>query len=141
MTKRIPERKRAKVTGRGKGPSFLRLTHHLLDSEEFGALSAHATKLLIELARKYKGNNNGDLSCAWSDCRKRGWRSKAALQRARDELLAACFIIVTRHGGKHVSSLYALTFEPIDACEGKGLEIGPTTTASHAWRKNKNGAP
>src|SRR5690242_14597503 len=141
MTKRIPEHKRAKITGRGKQPSFLRLTHNLLNSEEFGSLSAHATKLLIELARKYNGKNNGDLSCAWSDCRKRGWTSKGALQRARDELLAAGFIVVTHHGGKHVCSLYALTFEPIDACEGKVLEIGPTTTASHAWRKNKNGAP
>lgn len=137
MTKRIPERKRSKLTGRGKAPPFLMLRHYLLDSEEFGALSPIATKLFLEMARKYRGNNNGDISIAWSDCSKRGWVSKGTLQRARDELIDKGFAVVARHGRTRLSYLYALTFLPIDPCAGKGLEAAPTRTPTHAWRKSK----
>lgn len=133
--KRIPEHKRWKITGRGKGHSFLRLPHFLIESPEFEALSGAAVKLLVDIAKQFRGANNGDLSMGWQDMGKRGWNSQGTLHRAKEELLEAGFIVCTRHGGSHRCALYAITWEPMDACEGKGLEIGPSHKASHAWRK------
>lgn len=133
--KRIPERKRWKHTGRGKGHSFLRLPHFLLDSAEFSELSGSAVKLLLHVAVLYKGANNGNLELVWSSLKLRGWRSKATIQKARDELLAAGWLLCTRHGGKNRCSLYAITWEPIDECPDKGLEVPAQKVAAHLWRK------
>ena len=128
--------KRAKATGRGKTYSFLRLPHYVTDSPEFGALSAKATKLLVELARQFKGNNNGDLSIPWSRLQKRGWKHPQTIQKARDELVETGFVLITRHGGRHVCSLYGITWEPIDECAGK-LEVPAQIRAGNDWQKQK----
>jgi hypothetical protein len=133
--KQIHERKRSKITGKGKGHSFLRLPHFLTDSEQYGNLTAYASKLLTEIARKYRGKNNGDLSIPWVSLRTRGFNSEWTVKRARDELIDAGFILVTRHGGNHLCALYAITWEAIDECPGKGLEIAPTHTAPNDWQK------
>lgn len=133
--KRIPERKRWKLTGRGKSHSFLRLPHFLLESAEFAELSPSAVKLLLDVALLYKGSNNGDLEIVWSSLKVRGWRSKATIQKARDELLVDGWLRCTRHGGRNRCSLYAITWEAIDACPDKGLEVAPEKVASHLWRK------
>lgn len=132
--RRIPERKRAKHTGRGKEHSFLRLPHFLLDSEEFASLSGNAIKLLLDAAKEFKGTNNGNINLAWSRLSARGWVSQGTAHRAKHELLERGFLVCTRHGGKNRCSLYALTWEPIDKCERVQLEIGPQPTASHLWR-------
>lgn len=134
--KRIAERKRPKHTGRGKGHSFLRLPHFLLDSAEFAELSGSAVKLLLDVATLYKGGNNGDLEIVWSSLKLRGWRSKATIQKARDELLGNGWLRCTRHGGRNRCSLYAITWEPVDACPGKALEVPAEKAASHLWRKH-----
>lgn len=133
--KRVSERKRWKHTGRGREHSFLRLPHFLLESHEFAELSFAAVKLLLEVAMLYKGGNNGDLELVWSKLKERGWRSKATIQKARDELLATGWLVCTRHGGKNRCSLYAITWEPIDDCPGKQLEMGAEKVASQRWRK------
>ena len=134
--KRIPERKRVKHTGRGKGHSFLRLPHFLLESQEFAELSFSAVKLLLEIARLYRGGNNGNLELVWSELKGRGWRSKATIQKARDELLDKGWIRCTRHGGKNRCSPYAITWEPIDDCGDRGLEVPPERLPSNLWRKH-----
>lgn len=131
------KRKRVKHTGRGKDHTFLRLPHFLLGSDEFAELGTSATKLLLEVARLYKGTNNGDLEIVWSSLKLRGWRSKATIQKARDELLEACWLRCTRHGGKNRCSLYAITWEAIDDCPGKHLEVPAERVASHMWQKQK----
>ena len=133
--KRISERKRAKHTGRGRENSFLRLPHFLLESDEFAELSTTATKLLLEVARLYRGANNGDLELVWSGLKKRGWRSQSTIHKAKDELLATGWLVCTRHGGQNRCSLFAITWEPIDECPGKGLEWAPQKVASHLWKK------
>ena len=79
----IHESKRSKVTGKGKGHSFLRLPHFLTDSEEFAGLKPIAIKLLVEIARQFKGKNNGDLSIPWKLLKRRGWVSQWTVKRAR----------------------------------------------------------
>jgi hypothetical protein len=133
--KRIRESKRPKITGRGKDHSFLRLPHFLLDSTEFASLSGNAVKLLLDAAKEFKGANNGNLNLAWSRLAQRGWVSQGTAHRAKHELLDAGFLECTRHGGRNRCSLYAITWEPIDACDRAQLEVKPTTVASHLWRK------
>lgn len=131
-----------KSKGRAESGSFIQLPHAMLESEEYASLSAHAVKALVDLFSQYRGHNNGDYSAAWSLMSKRGWTSKALLYRALNELQAKGWIDKTRQGWKHRTSLYAVTWKPIDECNGK-LDVKPTRTASGAWKQhqNQNGGP
>lgn len=132
--KLIRESKRPKFTGRGKSAPFIRVERHWLDSQEFGDLSSDATKLFLDLARQYRGNNNGDFQATWKLMRLRGWTSAAALARAKQELCERGWAIVTRQGGRHKCSLYALTVWAVDACNGKHDEK-PTHAPLHLWQR------
>lgn len=126
--------KRMRTKGRRDGGSFAALPHVVLHSENFRTLSARAVKLLIDLLSQYRGNNNGDLCCAFRLMAKRGWRSKDQLHKARGELLERGWIILTRQGGLHMGpNLYALTFQALDYCGGK-LEVPQTRTAPGDWK-------
>jgi len=63
-----------------------------------------------------------------------GWRSNDQLRKALGELLREGWIIITRHGGRHMASLYAVTFLQIDECGGK-LDVKPTTAPLHLWKR------
>lgn len=94
---------------------FVAIFRSVFESPEFYELSPHACKLLLELVSQYKGNNNGDLTVAWSVLSKRGWKSRTTLWRCKAELIEAGFIYVTRKG--HMPStceLLALTWFPLD---------------------------
>ncbi|MUV15425.1 hypothetical protein [Noviluteimonas gilva] len=129
-------KRRARNKGRQATKPFVGIPHEVLNSLQFGALSAHATKLLIELARQFRGKNNGDFSASYTQVKKRGWHSPSTLDRAKKELLASGFIMLTRQGGRHRCSLYAVTWWPIDECGGKHHEP-PTTVAPNWWRDAK----
>jgi hypothetical protein len=128
--------RRNRTTGRSESGSFLGLPHAVLESPNFTLLSAHAVKLLVDLGAAYRGNNNGDLCCTWKLMQRRGWKSRDTLDRARRELLHFGLIELTRQGGMHCPSLYALTWKPIDECKGK-LDVAPTRVASGLWREAK----
>ncbi len=134
--RKISEHKRAKFTGRGKGPPFLSIEHRIADSEEFGQLGSHATKLLLELARQYRPGRNGDLSIPWSMLQRRGWRSQSTVMAAKRELLEGGWIIETRKGGKHLCSLYALSYYPID--ESEKHQEPATAVAPNLWIQKRN---
>ncbi|WP_347261436.1 hypothetical protein [Rudaea sp.] len=135
--KNISEGKRWKQTGKGASHSFVAMPHHLLESEQWGALSSHAVKLAMEFARQFKGSNNGDISVPFSRMKRRGWRSHHTLKDAIDELVASGFIVRTRSPNRHhVCALYAITWQPIDECDGK-LEVSAERVASNAWKNAK----
>lgn len=117
-----------------EGIGYVALPHVILRSSEFAALSSKAVKLLLDLLSQYKGDNNGDLCCAWKLMEKRCWRSRDSLDQARKELLKAQFIVLTRQGGRHVASLYAVTFYEIDFCGGKLDISAPTRKFMGSWR-------
>jgi hypothetical protein len=123
----------------GREPGqFVTFPQAVLHSPAFKRLSAHAVKLLLDLLSQFKGNNNGDLCAAWKLMEKRGWKSRETLNKARKELLSEDLITLTRQGGMHQASLYAVTFRKIDPCEGKSLEVRPTRTPPPArWRNNQ----
>jgi len=94
---------------------FVGIVRSVFESPAFYALSPHACKLLLELISQYRGNNNGDLTVAWSLVSKRGWRSKTTLWRCKSELIAADFVYVTRKGRlPNTCELLALTWFPLD---------------------------
>ncbi len=43
------------------------------------------------------------------------------------------WIVVTRLGGKHKATLYAVTWLPIDYCDGK-LDVSSTDVAGNEWK-------
>ena len=94
---------------------FTGIVHSVFECPAFAALSPHACKLLLELAGQYRGNNNGNLTVAWSVVSQRGWRSRSTLWRCKAELIKAGFVYVTRKG--HMPStceLLALTWFALD---------------------------
>lgn len=133
----IAQHKRPKLKGRQGIHSFLRLPHFLIESKEFADLSANAVKLLLDIAKLYRGNNNGDISAAWSRLSKEGWAAENTMRRALHELLEAGFLVTTRHGVRKRCSLYGITWEPIDKCPGKSLEIKEERVASQLWRQSR----
>jgi hypothetical protein len=101
---------------------FVSMPHAVLNSPAFLAASPYARMLLLDLAVQYRGNNNGDLSGAWSFMVGRGWRSKETLTRAKRELMRLGLIVETRMGARpNKASLYALTWLALD--EAPKLEI------------------
>ena len=116
-----------------QGYTFLALPHHVIDHPDFINLSPRAKTLLIDIATQYRGCNNGDLCAAYSIMKKRGWKSKSSLCRAIRDLLSNGFIVVARQGGRMFPTLYALTWQSIDDCNGK-LDISSTKVAPRLFR-------
>ena len=129
--------RRKKLKGRSEQGSFLLIPHHILKSDEFGSLRSWAAKLLIELAKEYKGSNNGDFSATFPTLKKRGWNSPGTLSTALAELQAAGWILKTRQGGRNCCSLYAVTWWALDDCAGKH-DYAAETVARHDWKKNSS---
>ena len=113
--------------------SYAGIPRQIIRSESYARLSLSARALLVELCFQYRGSNNGDLTLAYSVLKQHGWNSRNTIERARDELLRERFIVVTRQGRFKkpggCCSLYALTWQSIDASERKTnpLDMKPTT--------------
>jgi hypothetical protein len=106
---------RANFKGSKYTEPFVGIVRSVFESTAFTALSPHACKLLLELAGQYRGDNNGDLTVAWSVVSKRGWRSRTTLWRVKSELIEAGFVYVTRKGRMpSTCELLALTWFPLD---------------------------
>jgi hypothetical protein len=120
-------------SGRSIVGGFVALPNAYFRTPEFAALSGRATKLLIAIAMQYNRSNNGDLVITKSLMAARGFHSADQLFKARDELIAAGWIMCTRQGGRNIPSLYALTWEPIDRCDGK-LDVQHGPTPPHLWK-------
>ncbi|HIJ22766.1 MAG: hypothetical protein HON68_02695 [Gammaproteobacteria bacterium] len=124
---------RTKMKGRRSGSSFVAMPHALLNSENFSRLTPAGVKLLMDIASQYKGKNNGDLCTTISVMKERGWKSASTLDERISELLHYGFITKTRQGGRNQCSLYALTWQPINECNGK-LDIPEAKVAPGQWK-------
>jgi hypothetical protein len=125
-------RQRERAKGRKEAGRFAGIPHAVMRHPDYIALSGNAVRLLLEMARQYNSHNNGDLSAAWTLMRERGFRSETTLTKAVHELMARNLLVRTREGrfinpGKQCA-LYALTWQAVDECPGKQLEIAPTAT-------------
>lgn len=128
---------RVRAKGRRDGGSFSAWPHDCGRHENFARLSFKARALLFDLLTHYNGSNNGDLCCAWSVMKLRGWKSRETLNEARHELLRTGWLVQTRQGGRNLASLYALTFYAIDECKGK-LDRAATATPLGYWKNGIN---
>ena len=132
---------RRKIKGRAEKGTFTLIPHAVMDNRDYVNLSYKSVKLLLDLAYQYRGKNNGDLTAAFSILRQRGWKREATIGAAIKELIAANLIIRTREGyfqnPKSRCALYALTWQSIDECKGKDLEISPTTSPPRKFSLEK----
>jgi hypothetical protein len=100
---------------RGIGEPFVAIVRSVFESPEFAKLSPYAAKLLLELVSQFKGDNNGNLTAAYSLLQDRGWRSRTTLYRAKCDLIEAGFVYVTRKGRlPNTCELLALTWFSLD---------------------------
>lgn len=129
----MKRRDRMKSKGRRESGTFTLIPHAVQNSPNWMACSGTAIKLLLELARQFRGYNNGDLCASITILRPRGWTSPETITWALRELRHYGLIEQTRQGGLNAASLYALTWYAIDECGGK-LEVRATKVASGAWR-------
>jgi len=128
------EKNRWRHTGKGAGHSFIQIPHYVLNSPEFAELPPYAVKLLFELVRQYKGNNNGDLSATITELKSRGWTSADTLWRHLAHLEQTGWIVRTRHGGRYLGcNLFAVTWWPIDDC-GDKHPMQSERKPSHLWK-------
>ena len=129
-----------KPSARWGGGGFNAFPHRVLASAKFATLSPQATKLLIDLLSQYRGNNNGDLCAAMTLMALRGWKSKSGLDSAIKELIRTGFLVLSRQGGRHKPSLYALTFYAIDECVDKrGIskhDLRATGSPNNEWLRD-----
>ena len=134
--KRREKTKNRKETGR-----FAQLPHVVLNSADYISLSYKSKALLVDLVYQYNGKNNGDLTAALGFLKKRGWVRGATLSSAANELLEANLIIRTREGRFQNPysrcALYAITWQPINECEGKDLEVRATSTPPRKFSLEK----
>lgn len=126
----------AKAKGRGS-ERFVKLPFYLLEHGSYTSLSNSAKALLIDFLHQYNGSNNGDLCAAPSTMKERGWKAPDTVTRARYELEAKGWIVITRVGGKNRPNLFAVTMHPIDDCKDK-LDRKSTRDALHYWKAGNN---
>lgn len=106
--------KKSRVEG-----GFCALPFDVLDSAAFTSLPHAARSLLIEVARQYKGDNNGRLLMSSKYLRPRGWKSADVISRNKRELLNANLIYETVMGHRpNRASWYALTWMTLDRIDG-----------------------
>ena len=110
------------------------LPKSVFTSPEYARLSATACKVLLFVHLQYSGRNNGDLTITAKQFVKHGFKGKSLLWRAKDELLEAGWLQMTRQGGLHQPSLFALTWEPIDTSAKYDPGILTNGFASNLWK-------
>jgi hypothetical protein len=123
------EKRRAKWGG----GNFIGIGREFYSSALLASLSPYACKLLWDLLAQYNGTNNGDLTTTWKVMQKRGWSGRSTLRKAQDELLACELLVLSRQGGRHKASLYALSLFSIDECQNKLEEIKPSIEPVKKW--------
>ena len=132
--------RRKTKTGSKRG--HIRIPHIVMDNDDYRNLPPNAIKLLNALVYQYRGKNNGDLTAAFTYMQHFGFKSKETLHRAIRQLLEAKMIIKTRQGffmnpgGR--CALYALTWLPINECQGKKLEVNSTATPPRKFSMEQN---
>lgn len=123
-------RKLLRQKGRRESGSFVAIPHVVMDSPNYRRCSGTAVKLLLDLARQYRGNNNGDLAPALV----RDGPAHQAKAKALRELVHYGLLVQTKHGGLGMPSLYALTWYAIDNHKTKFLEVAATMKPPGHWK-------
>lgn len=108
--------KRRGRRGDPRTATFFTLHHYVLDSLAFQALSPHAVKVLLRLARRYNGANNGRLAFSVRDAATETGCAFNTARKCFAELQVLGFIAMVTRGGFSLKDRHAtewrLTFMP-----------------------------
>ena len=117
------------------------LPSEVLQSQAFIDLTLGARNVLVAVAAQYRGNNNGDLVVTRTVLAQYGITSSDVIWRAETQLRQHRLLRRTRRGMKmrNTPSLYAITWKPIDKCNGKVGRLA-SNVAGNEWRQYQ-GAP
>jgi hypothetical protein len=123
-----------------RGERYAQVTVEVMESPAYTSLPHYARSVLLLLASKYRGNNNGDLSITKSDAAKNGigsWEWSSGL----DLLQTVGLIEKTRQGkilgGNGVCTLYRLTWRDLDPSEKYDNPIVMSRPPTHEWAQWK----
>lgn len=78
--------------------TFVAIPLPVLESAEYRALPDPARTLMVDLLMQFTGKNNGRLTTSMVALKRYGWTSTDKLNRAKQALLAANFVVLTRRG-------------------------------------------
>lgn len=116
---------------------YLALPKVVMEHEDFRLLTSSGHKVLMALAAQYNGRNNGDLSATHTTMKAWGGMAHGTLCKALRELQERNLVLKSREAfkGREASrcALYAITWQPIDPCDGK-LDVADTTTPPRKWK-------
>lgn len=103
---------------------FCSIPAAVIDGPDWCSLELAANKMLLVLAKQYKGSNNGDLCATKSIMSEYGLSSSNTIDRSLKQLVAKGLIIQTQAGyrgsdGTRKPNLYALTWLPVDEINQK----------------------
>jgi putative DNA primase/helicase len=87
---------------------YVAVPRRLLLGPEYGDLSFKARALLLDVAARFNGSNNGSITAPFIAMQERGWRSPHTHRKAMQELLASGLVEKTLQGRSHVCSRYCL---------------------------------
>ena len=126
------------------GGAFVRLPHEIIESDAYRSLSWQAKALLVEIVMLHRSparnkrfgqhGNNGALAPTETHLIARGFPSVSSQKRCLDMLEEAGLILKTRQGANNKPTYYALTWLPIDPCNGRH-DVNPSPTPRDTWRK------
>jgi hypothetical protein len=145
MSEKRKRDRRERATGKAgtkTGDRYAQISEEVLNSAAYDAQPDFAKVVLVAMAARYQGYNNGDLSLTIKDARALGVSQKYKLYAGLSLLKQADLIECTRQGlltkGTKICSLYALTWRgmnppPDDVNYDAGISISPLP--SHTWAK------
>jgi len=103
---------------KGRTPSnFIMLRHDIIDSPAWQSLHPEAIGIWILLARRYNGNNNGEIPLSCREAARSLHISKDTAGKYFNQLIDAGLVIVTENSGfnrkNRTSRRFALTHQPL----------------------------
>ena len=121
--------------GRNRGGGqFVRLDHDLIMSPAWEGLSTQARAVLIQVAKRYNGRNNGTLGASVRDMATECRINKNTASKALGELIDAGFLELAQAGSfsfkKRHAAEYRLTWEKCDMTGHRG---------TRAWKAKNSG--
>lgn len=96
--------------GRTRTPPFVMLDHRLLDSAAWQRLGFAAAKLLLLLARRHNGTNNGQIQLGEREAAEAIGAARNTVRTAFLELEQSGFIVATDRGHFNVKIRVATTW-------------------------------
>lgn len=129
--------------GRNKGGGFVRLDYDLIKSPAWVALSPQARVVLIQVAKRYYGTNNGSLAASVRDLATECRINKNTAAKALGELVDAGFLELAQAGSfsfkKRHAAEYRLTWEKCDLTGHKGTRAWKTKNLGQKELKDFHG--